>query len=792
MLLCAAFVAAHAQPAIQWQRCLGGSGNDNVSSVSQTADSGYIISGGTFSTNGDVTGSHGASDYWVVKLSKTGAIEWQKCYGGTGEDFAYDAKQTTDGGYIIAGTTMSTDGDVTGNHGFGDYWIIKTDAVGTILWQKCFGGTYNDIAYSIEQTNEGGYIVAGLAGSFDGDITTSLGHNDYWIVKLSATGTLQWQRSIGGSNDDQATSIKQTHDSGYIVTGMARSNDLYVSGHHGLYDYWVAKLSPTGTVLWSKAMGGSGTDCSGFGCDKAYSVAECSDSGFITVGMSNSIDGDVTDLHTLAGSWVGPIDAWIVKFSPAGTVEWKKCLGSTGAEIARSVSRTSDGGYLIGANTNGMVNYDVTSNHSATQDQWLIKINDTGAIEWQKCFGGTLSDDLYACRQTMDGGYVMAGTAWSNDGDVSGNHGGTDFWIVKLSDTVYAACDTVNSLTAVTATTSADLSWSPVPGAIHYEYVVNTAHYDPFGSGTVVTGTTTSVSGLGTGYVYYVHIRVYCGHGNYSPWAVFSFFSPCDTVSSLAATGITATGATVSWGVTWAAYHYEYVVDLLPTVPTGSGTSVTTTSVTLTGLMPGTTYYAHLRDSCPMGHFSTWTTLAFTTLCDTVKGVTISGIAATAATINWLPAPGALLYQYAATTSATPPSVPGTNTTLTTATVTGLTPGTAYYAHVRDSCGMSQFSPWTTAPFTTLPSVADVYNVQGNCSLTVYPNPARDLITLTLPGPARIDGAVQLTDIAGILMDQWTMQGSTLHIHTGHLPQGAYILKYMDATHRQVIKVNKE
>ncbi len=200
LLLSFSLAKSYAQPAIQWEHAYGGSDQDAANCIRQTSDSGYIVAGYSISTDGDVTGGHGSYDYWVVKLSRTGSIQWEKTYGGSDQDLANCIQQTTDGGYIVAGRSRSTNGDVTGNHGMDDYWIVKLSSTGALQWQKSFGGSSNDAATSIQQTTDGGYIVAGYSNSFDGDITSSRGMNDYWMVKLTSTGTMVWQKSFGGTS----------------------------------------------------------------------------------------------------------------------------------------------------------------------------------------------------------------------------------------------------------------------------------------------------------------------------------------------------------------------------------------------------------------------------------------------------------------------------------------------------------------------------------------------------------------------------------------------------------------
>ena len=235
---------SHAQaPAIEWQKCLGGTSEDIAYSIQQTSDGGFIVAGETLSNDGDVSGNHGGRDAWVVKLNSSGDIIWKKCLGGTDHDFAYSIQQTSDGGFIVAGLTGSNDGDVSGNHGGSDAWVVKLNSSGNILWQKCLGGTDGDYANSIQQTSDGGFIVAGETESNDGDVSGNHGGFDSWVVKLNSSGNIEWQKCLGGTGWDWENSIQQTSDGGFIVAGYTNSNDGDVSGNHGSKDYWVVKLT---------------------------------------------------------------------------------------------------------------------------------------------------------------------------------------------------------------------------------------------------------------------------------------------------------------------------------------------------------------------------------------------------------------------------------------------------------------------------------------------------------------------------------------------------------------------
>jgi hypothetical protein len=423
-----------AQPTIEWQKCLGGSGYDDGLSIQQTTDGGYIVVGQSNSTNGDVTGNHGNIDYWVVKLDNIGVIEWQRSLGGTGyERNPFSIQQTIDGGYIISGYSGSNDGDVTGNIGGSDCWVVKLDSIGFIEWQKSLGGTGSEHAYSIQQTIDGGYILGASSNSTDGDVTSNQGGFDYWVVKLDSIGTIVWQKSLGGSNQDRVFSIQQTSDGGYIVAGECSSNDGDVTGNHGSFDYWLVKLDSIGNMEWQRSLGGTGSD-------KASSIKQTSDGGYIVTGSSTSNDGNVTGNH-------GSVDYWLVKLDSIGTMEWQKCLGGSSPDHAFTIQQTNDGGYIVAGwtmSTNG----DVTGNHGDI-DYWIVKITNLGGLTWQKSLGGTGEDGGISIQQTIDGGYITSGWATSFNGDVTGHHGGGDMWVVKLSPFVAVGVNETNQFRTI-------------------------------------------------------------------------------------------------------------------------------------------------------------------------------------------------------------------------------------------------------------------------------------------------------------------------------------------------------
>jgi len=409
-------------PDIEWAKSYGGSGQDWGRSIQQTADGGYIVTGFTHSSeSGDVSGqNNGDSDIWVVKTDASGTIEWEENYGGSDADVPFKIKQTIDGGYIVAGNTFSNDGDVGGNYGGRDAWVVKLNSTGDIQWEQNYGGSGGDAFYDIQQTTDGGFILVGTTNSTDGDVTSNNGGIDFWVVKLHSNGNIDWQKTLGGSNNDFGSSIQQTTDGGYILAGYSLSSDGDVGGNYGGRDVWVVKLNSTGDIQWEKNYGGSGLD-------DASSIQQTIDGGYILAGFSTSSDGDV-------GGNNGGQDVWVVKLNNTGDIQWEKNFGGSDTDRAESVKQTTDGGYVIAGYSNS-TDGDVTGN-MGDSDFWVIKLNSSGDLIWEKSMGGTSTDLGRSIQQTSDGGYIVAGRSNSTDGNVSGNNGGDDFWVVKLESTL--------------------------------------------------------------------------------------------------------------------------------------------------------------------------------------------------------------------------------------------------------------------------------------------------------------------------------------------------------------------
>lgn len=358
---------------IVWENTVGGGNYDKLYAVEETPDGGYIVGGQSLSGGGwgDKSESNkGGYDYWIVKLDEDGVVEWDRSYGGLGKDQLYNVQPTSDGGYIIAGTSDSgISGDKTENRvGNSDYWVIKTDASGNIIWQNDIGGLMFDNVYSAYETADGGYILGGTSTSgISGDKTAgNYGVVDYWIVKLNSAGTVVWDKTIGGTLNDYLYAVIPTADGGSIACGMSESGltGNKTDNTNGLYDYWVVKLDNSGNITWQNSIGGTGNDYA-----FVNAIDQTSDGGYAIAGYSQSlISGDKTEANT--GSW----DYWILKINSTGSILWQTVLGGVSGDYANAISATTDGGFIVGGFSYSSAGGDKDENAIGDADFWIIRL----------------------------------------------------------------------------------------------------------------------------------------------------------------------------------------------------------------------------------------------------------------------------------------------------------------------------------------------------------------------------------------------------------------------------------
>ena len=351
-----------------------------------------------------------------------GVLDFTTTMGGSKNDVYKSIANTTDGGYVILGYTQSKDGDISTKltEDF-DFWVLKFSADNTLLWSKTFGGSKDDRGEDIITTKDGGFALLGYSQSTDNDVTSNAGSKDFWVLKLTSSGTLSWQKNFGFLGSDYGTTLLETNDNGYLITGVLDVTASNGQGNsrstqrHAGGDIWAIKLNNSGVLEWSKYYGGSFTDI-------PLGVVKTIDNGFIIAGSSDSADGDITNNK-------GGYDFWILKIEANGTVVWGKNFGGSEIDEASAITQTNDGNFIVVGDTRSS-DKDVSNNNGAA-DLWMLKISQEGILIWEKTFGGTSFDVGRSISRTQDNGFIISGSSRSLDANFN-NQGQNDALIIKV------------------------------------------------------------------------------------------------------------------------------------------------------------------------------------------------------------------------------------------------------------------------------------------------------------------------------------------------------------------------
>jgi len=425
----------------QWDKTYGGSLQEIMTTFIQTTDRGFLLGGFSISDiGGDISEiNRGARDFWIVKTDSLGSKVWDKRFGGDIEDRLYSADETSDGGYILGGfTTSDSSDDVTEpTKGSLDYWIVKIDSVGNKLWDKRYGGTDYDQLSSVRQTPDGGYILGGWSMSDStGDVSQhTRGAEDFWVVKTDASGNIQWNKRFGGDSNDLLNYLENSSDGGYILGGRTSSDSSGDVSHpsRGFVDYWLVKIDAAGNKVWDNRYGGSLND-------NFVSLNLTDDGGFILAGYTQSpLGGDVSepsrDTATVDLVYMG--DAWIIKTNGLGVIEWDKRFGGDQKEDDPGyIIQTMDGGYSFACASYSNASGDKTENNFGREQSWLVKMDSAGNKLWDKTIFAGGEDEWGFPIETDNGCFVVGNWSFSDSvGYKSENsRGGYDYWIIKFCE----------------------------------------------------------------------------------------------------------------------------------------------------------------------------------------------------------------------------------------------------------------------------------------------------------------------------------------------------------------------
>ncbi|MCK4460637.1 MAG: hypothetical protein KAW46_02475 [candidate division Zixibacteria bacterium] len=356
-----------------WERTFGGTGCDQGYSVAVTGDHGYVVTGSTRSFGGN------GPDVYLIRTNAAGDTLWTKAHDGGSDDIGYSVAVTSDGGFIIAGETNSIGAGGT------DAYLIKTDALGDTIWTRAYGGTDDDLAYSVAPTDDGGYIIVGKTASY------GAGAADVYLIKINAFGDTAWTRTYGGLQDDYGESVALAGDGGYVVAGHTNSFGA------GDIDVYVIKTDAAGDTVWTRTYGGGSWDY-------GHAIAATTDSGFVIVGRTESFGN-------------GP-DVYVVKIDAAGDTLWTRTYGGTSIDRGYAVAPTNDGGCCVAGFT--------MSTPTGFADAYIIKINASGTTVWIRTVGGDLGETAQSVAPTSDGGCIVAGYTYSFGAGLS------DVYLIKL------------------------------------------------------------------------------------------------------------------------------------------------------------------------------------------------------------------------------------------------------------------------------------------------------------------------------------------------------------------------
>ena len=349
-----------------WNKTYGGTNDEKGHDLIQTEDGGFAVIGYTFSNDGDVDNNAGQQDFWLFKTDAQGNLQWEKTYGYSGLDYGLSIKPANDNGFILSGVLDVTSSGGEGNtrqqqtlHAGGDYWVLKVDQTGNLIWSKYFGGLFTDTAYDVIPTNDNGFIIIGSSDSEDTDISNNIGSYDFWAVKVDNQGVLQWEQNYGGTQIDEAYKIIKTNNNNYLIVGDTRSEDEDISNTFGAADVWAITISEDGNLINQNSYGGENFDVS-------RSVISDSENGFLICGSSRSGTGQHTQNN-------GQNDIWVLKTNATGHLKWQTSIGGSNVDFAYGITQLNNNKIITVGETSSD-DFDIPENKGFT-DLIIVTLN---------------------------------------------------------------------------------------------------------------------------------------------------------------------------------------------------------------------------------------------------------------------------------------------------------------------------------------------------------------------------------------------------------------------------------
>lgn len=526
MLLFVGGLIAQNNMEISWQNCYGGSNYEEYASILET-DFGYFILSTTDSDDGDITNYWGEGDIWLTAIDSVGNFLWGRCYGGSSVEVSKNIISDEYGYYYFGGWTASNNGDVqSGNHGEFDRWIVKINANGNILWEKCYGGTGSDYGPRLKMSSNGEIIAFSATTSNNGDVPVNYGYLDAWITIIDPeNGNILKNKVFGNIGQNNIFDIVETRDGGFFLTSGAQEVEGMVHGaFHGASDVWAVKTDSNLNIEWQKLYGGTSIDYQGPGLlELEY--------GYIFLANTVSNDGDVSGFHGIEGD-LSTLDIWLVRIDTVGNIIWEKCLGGSNIDDGWKIIQSDDGGFMVFAQTksyNGdVVGLHITDYEHPRSDIWMLKLSSNGDIEWSRCIGGNVDDFLYynAVIKKAEDNYVIVGSSPGSspeytEGDVDCDiKGGRDLWLFEIKDcenympAVPLAPNGPDTL-CVTTDSTVTYSISPAAGAWSYEWQLV-----PGEAGNITSDSTTAALHWSSGWEGQAQINARswndCGYSDWS------------------------------------------------------------------------------------------------------------------------------------------------------------------------------------------------------------------------------------------------------------------------------------